>query len=199
MKTPDVMLKLVQGEGSKAEGACWMSAIHYYVGGEGWSDHPDCVCLVIRVMCYRLNDWLTDSSREELINPFLYEPVGTKQPQHVEARLDIAVAFAMEMALITAAHAAACADARAADAAADNAADNAADTAAYAAQAAAHAAAHTAADAATDAAAATCVDTVEYIKTRWLECILEMCAIGKEDREDIEQVRDLRDLVQVCR
>ena len=70
-------MRLVAGEGSlERREACWMSAVSYYVGNQ-WTDHPDCVCLVIRNLCIALNDALPDGRREELIGPHIFAPVGT--------------------------------------------------------------------------------------------------------------------------
>ena len=75
-------MKLVSGSGSETTGACWMSAINWYVksGSKGftWSDHPDCVDPVIRALCISLNDSCgSDAEREKLIGPHLFAPVGT--------------------------------------------------------------------------------------------------------------------------
>lgn len=72
-------MRLVSGKGSEATGACWMSAIHYYVRKDAsWSDHPDCVSPVIQRLCVRLNDKCeSDDERERLIGPHLFEPIGT--------------------------------------------------------------------------------------------------------------------------
>lgn len=85
-------IKLVAGAGSPGEGACWMSAIQYYSGGE-WSDHPDCVCPLIRQMCICANDCLDDESRGEIIGPHLLAPVGTNTDDEliVQERARLAV------------------------------------------------------------------------------------------------------------
>lgn len=78
-------MKLVKGVGSLAEGACWMSAIHYYTSfGKKdfkWTDKDDCVSLVIRELCIWLNDYLNDGEREAIIGPHLFAPLGTNTSQ----------------------------------------------------------------------------------------------------------------------
>jgi hypothetical protein len=70
-------MKLVRGAGSPEEGACWMSAVQYYVDGKLWHDHPECVDPVIRKLCIWVNDTLRDGEREEKIGPYIFLPVGT--------------------------------------------------------------------------------------------------------------------------
>jgi len=75
-------MKLVAGQGGQGQGACWMSAIHWYTRadkpGFQWSDHPECVDPVIRSLCISLNDSLPDDkARGEIIGPHLFRPVGT--------------------------------------------------------------------------------------------------------------------------
>jgi len=70
-------IKLVAGKGSPEEGGCWMSALSQY-SGESWSDHPDCVCPIIRKLCISINDILpNDESRGRTIGPRLFDVVGT--------------------------------------------------------------------------------------------------------------------------
>ena len=74
----DSPLKLVRGKGSPETGGCWMSALSKY-SNESWSDHPDCVCPVIRELCVSVNDMLPDdASRGRVIGPHILEPVGTR-------------------------------------------------------------------------------------------------------------------------
>lgn len=72
-------MKLVCGQGSPDNGACWMSAIQHYatMGGGDWHDHPDCVDPIIRAVAIQANDWCTNDKREALIGPHLFTPVGT--------------------------------------------------------------------------------------------------------------------------
>ena len=71
-------IKLVAGAGTPETGGCWMSALSVY-GGERWSDHPDCVCPVIRELCIAINDSLPDDeTRGRVIGPVLFDPLGTR-------------------------------------------------------------------------------------------------------------------------
>ena len=71
-------IKLIEGGSSGPEhGACWMQAVSFYAG-EKWSDHPKCVCPVIRRICIIINDGCTDDYRGEIVGPRLFDPIGTK-------------------------------------------------------------------------------------------------------------------------
>ena len=71
-------IKLVHGVGTPDGGGCWMAALSVYTNDE-WSDHPACVCPVIRHLCIQINDALpSDESRGRIIGPRLFDPVGTK-------------------------------------------------------------------------------------------------------------------------
>lgn len=72
-------MKLVVGAGSPTTGACWMSAVNWYVkGGKSvWTDHPECVDPLIASLCISLNDRTPNGEREALIGPHLFAPVGT--------------------------------------------------------------------------------------------------------------------------
>ena len=173
-------IKLVSGIGSPDTGGCWMAAISVY-SGDSWSDHPDCVCPIIRQLCISINDSISsDEARGRIIGPVLLLPVGTATDDKSvnDARrwhlIDAAVRRFAPHALrsagladeadsleglpeVTAANAANAARAAANAANAANAASAAAN-AAYAADAAARAAARAAADAAARAAAAADAD-----------------------------------------
>ena len=70
-------IKLVSGIGSPDTGGCWMAAISVY-SGDSWSDHPDCVCPIIRQLCISINDSISsDEARGRIIGPVLLLPVGT--------------------------------------------------------------------------------------------------------------------------
>ena len=81
-------MKLVKGKGAPGVGACYMSAINYYVtNGETWSDQPECVSPVIRSLCIQLNDMCeSDEERERLIGPHLFDPVGTAGDEALDRR-----------------------------------------------------------------------------------------------------------------
>ena len=81
-------MKLVKGQGSESTGACWMSAVHYYVrkDDKSWSDHPNCVSPIVRELCIQLNDWCEDGERESLIGPHIFAPVGTNTCEADEIR-----------------------------------------------------------------------------------------------------------------
>ena len=83
----DAPIRLVHGEGDPETGGCWMSALSLYSGAE-WSDHPECVCPVIRRLCIQINDMLpSDETRGRVIQPHILEPVGTRNPEVEEERL----------------------------------------------------------------------------------------------------------------
>jgi len=166
------MPKWVKGQGAPGRGACLMSGVNYLIGGKEWSDHPltadgsPCVSPTIRRLGIHLNDWAEDEERQEYNDILVWEVMGTYQPEHEERRVDLCVAFALEMALQAAAYAAAYAAAAAA-----------AEAAAYA-------------EAAADADAA--------LRGRLFDFIIELCAVGKEDRPCTEQVHTVRQLVEVA-
>ena len=196
----DAPLKLTYGVGHPETGGCWMAALSVY-SGVSWSDHPPCVCPIIRVLCISLNDKLSsDEARGRIIGPHILAPVGTAttDPAVVEARrwhlVDAAVRrfapHALRLAGLAdeadtleslpavtednreaAARAAARAAAYAAAYAAARAAADAARAAAYAAAYAAYAA-----DEAADEAAYEAQD--EFCETALLPVILDLCAIG---------------------
>jgi len=95
-------MRLSHGEGSLEKGkACWMSALSYYAGYE-WSDHPECVCPIIRELGIKINDALpSDSAREALIGPHLYTPLGTKDDSLFDERGWRVVRFAVERVVDT--------------------------------------------------------------------------------------------------
>lgn len=71
-------IKLTSGVGSPDTGGCWMAALTVYTGNT-WSDHPDCVCPIIRQLCIKINDAISsDAKRGELLAGILLEPVGTE-------------------------------------------------------------------------------------------------------------------------
>ncbi|HSG61655.1 MAG TPA: hypothetical protein VLA24_09500 [Pseudomonadales bacterium] len=71
-------IALVKGAGHPKTGGCWMSAISRYAG-EQWTDHPECVCPVIRNFCILINDLLpSDAARGRVIGPRLFDPIGTR-------------------------------------------------------------------------------------------------------------------------
>lgn len=73
----DAPVRLTHGKGTPQSGGCWMSALSVYAGHE-WSDHPECVCPIIRDLAIMINDWLpTDKDRGEIIGPVILEPIGT--------------------------------------------------------------------------------------------------------------------------
>ena len=211
-------MRLVAGEGSlERREACWMSAVSYYVGNQ-WTDHPDCVCLVIRNLCIALNDALPDGRREELIGPHIFAPVGTANERLLVPRAyrcaDWAVREIAPRALRGAGFAAeadrlmgldpivdessalpaeaAANAAKAAWAAADAAYEAyAADAAWRAAKAAWAAKAADAADAAWRAAAANPDD----IHRSWLSLILELCAMG--DRVEVVPQRTQAEVLEL--
>ena len=85
----DAPIKLVAGVGDPESGGCWMSALSIYAGSD-WSDHPPCVCHVIRRLCIAINDMLpSDDSRGRVIQPHILDPVGTatEDDSVIEARL----------------------------------------------------------------------------------------------------------------
>lgn len=72
--------KLIRGEGSPKNGACWMSMLNALVQPDfkaTWTDQPECVSPVVRNLCIFLNDFLRDDERERVIGPHLFAPVGT--------------------------------------------------------------------------------------------------------------------------
>lgn len=73
-------MRLVRGEGSEGEGACWMSALHFYTRKDSsWTDYAPwaCVSPIVRLLCINLNDLCDDGEREALIGPHLFTPLGT--------------------------------------------------------------------------------------------------------------------------
>lgn len=77
-------MRLIKGQGSEKTGACWMSAINWYVDKDkdtfSWSDHPECVDRVISKLGIYLNDiCCTDRERETMIGPHLFDPIGTNK------------------------------------------------------------------------------------------------------------------------
>lgn len=91
-------MRLTKGSGSPATGGCWMVAVQRYTENEGWHDHPECVCPVIRGLCIEMNDRLPDGDRERIIGPHLFAPVGTRRDDLLQARLARVVRFAVEQA-----------------------------------------------------------------------------------------------------
>jgi hypothetical protein len=90
-------MKLVSGAGSEKTGACWMSALNWYVNvGKKdfrWTDKTECVDPVIRSLCIWLNDKCEDGEREALIGPHLFQPVGTWQGAELSLRRAYKVAY----------------------------------------------------------------------------------------------------------
>lgn len=88
-------MKLVQGQGSPEEGACWMSAIAWYAGDKDWTDAPSCVDPLIRKYAIWLNDELpSDEKREEVIGPMIFDVVGTKLDGNHKERFEAWLEFA---------------------------------------------------------------------------------------------------------
>ncbi|NDD84081.1 hypothetical protein EBZ38_07380 [bacterium] len=66
------------------EGACVMEAISY-IAGEPWSDHPECVSLVIGAFLRSWNDNLpTDADRDRLMKPLIPKIINTRSTLVVE-------------------------------------------------------------------------------------------------------------------
>jgi hypothetical protein len=202
------MLKLTEGQGSYGEGACWMSAIRYYetLGNQArWSDHPDCVCPIIRALCIRLNDSLTsDEERERVIGPHLFAPIGTAGDNgltHIRAYYcaDRAVRVFAASAL----------DAAGMESEGDKLrglAEVVDRGTAYAASAAAYAAAYAAAPAAAPAAAhaahaasaaAHAADAAAGANADILRLILDLCSMSSQPELDSNMIR--RTLLEACR
>lgn len=94
-------MKLVQGQGSPETGACWMSAIAWYVGEQDWTDAPECVDPTIRSLAIWVNDSLqTDEERERRIGPVMFNVIGTRTDDDnvLLERRRIAVRFAARCA-----------------------------------------------------------------------------------------------------
>jgi hypothetical protein len=77
-------LNLTRGVGSPGKGACWMSSLHYFTRQDAsWTDEAPMACVdpSIRILCIGLNDLCTDTEREVVIGPMLFDPVGTDDPK----------------------------------------------------------------------------------------------------------------------
>jgi hypothetical protein len=158
-----------------------MSAVSWYAGEE-WSDAPSCVCPTIRAVGIRLNDALpSDEAREEVLSPYVFRVMGTRNRVDMLKRARMCAAFAKVQAADAGA---------AADAAAYAAADAATGAAAYAA---ADAAAYAYTDAAADADAGAAAYAAAYAYTGQLERLLDLlCRVGVH--EEVPQVRCFEDI-----
>jgi hypothetical protein len=83
------VLALDLGSGSHSsidQGLCVMEAVAF-VGGDPWSDHPECACPVISAFMRAWNDGLpNDADRNRLLRPFIPKLVGSKGPRKVSDR-----------------------------------------------------------------------------------------------------------------
>ena len=202
---PDFNLR--RGAGKMPEnGLCFMEVVAL-AAGEMISGSPTCACPMITSVAISFNDRFDDEQRKKLL-PLVLMTVGTRSPDHVDARrkiiwltvcdmLDIMALTFRERKVQASGSAASAAAAAAAYAAATAAAADAADAtyavAAYAASAAAAAAA-----AAADAAYATAdrkhrVDVVTRAVAGLREAILAGPHSGASEdliRQRIDAVRD---------
>lgn len=76
---------LARGVGTQGESGCWMAYAAFATEG-AWHDHPKCVCPVVADLCIKINDWLPDDRRAEVILPRLYDPIGTAQGREIMQR-----------------------------------------------------------------------------------------------------------------
>jgi hypothetical protein len=76
--------KLYRSSHSPGEEMCLMEAVAF-VAGEKWSDHPQCCCPVIAAFGRRLNDWLDDDERQQLI-PYVKRLIDTRGDAALEQR-----------------------------------------------------------------------------------------------------------------
>lgn len=89
------VIRLARGKHEHGGKGCWMEAISLYAG-EKWSDHPECVCPVIAAVARGVNDYMPDDeTRSQLIGPHLLAPIGTRSPEHEQARRYIAADWAV--------------------------------------------------------------------------------------------------------
>lgn len=77
-------------------GLCAMEAVAW-LAGEPHSDHPSCVCRIIRNLTIALNDTMDEETRNEQLPRRLFKMIGTASDDAVLARLEIMADFTFRM------------------------------------------------------------------------------------------------------